>query len=201
MYNITKKSFWPWLSAMGAVAINYRGQGNKLLAVGCDIVRNGNIIVTVEPVQRRDGPEMIVRCLGDTHHPNFPEPPVQYCNTRKLKKVVRQAIASIEEYNQRYCLFQPQFNALRFETRDEWNNWLNIHKYKTIHLADMGQGDISIMVVHSTGEILDCDYHSKMYIGKFMHTKSLEAGVPINIWDGKKWDIYANLVPEKIVIF
>lgn len=85
----------------------------------------------------------------------------------------------------------PQFKELRFETEELFQEWLKATTAKVIRLEDLGQ-DMQVIHVHETGEILHCDWNSRIYNGKFMSNP--EVGKPLII-DG---DTYARLIVESM---
>lgn len=94
---------------------------------------------------------------------------------------------------------KSQFNHLTFSTHAEFSEWLSKHKHQTILLEDKGQ-DIQKIIIHETGEILDCDFCSGLYNGKFVNLEKIKAGEPIELWNDTKsdWDIMGGLVTEHV---
>lgn len=95
---------------------------------------------------------------------------------------------------------KSQFKSLRFKTVGDLSEWLRKNTYKVIHLEDKGQ-DMQKIWVHKTGEILDSDFHSSIYCGKFIDVKRLNTGKPLFICDdgGDEFNQFDGLIVEKIV--
>lgn len=94
---------------------------------------------------------------------------------------------------------KPQFNELTFKSEAELNKWLKKVTFKIIDLEDNGQ-DMQKIWVHETGEILNSDFNSQIYIGKFIDMKKLSVGNCLNIFedDKKQSKPYKKLVIENI---
>lgn len=94
---------------------------------------------------------------------------------------------------------KPQFKDLQFKSEKKFNNWLNKNTFKRIHLKDVGL-DILTIWIYNTGEILHCDFHSRIYNGRFVDLSKLNIGDSINIWDKdkEKYIVYSGLVIESI---
>lgn len=87
-----------------------------------------------------------------------------------------------------------QFRELTFPSETELDQWLKETTFKTIYFEDLGQ-DLQRMWVHKSGEILHCDYHSRIYSGKFVDLEALIIGKPLKIWDNdnQRFDTYHKL--------
>lgn len=94
---------------------------------------------------------------------------------------------------------EAKFKDLKFNSEAEMNEWLKKVTYKVIDLKDNGQ-DMQRIWVHETGEILNCDFHSSIYCGKFIDMKKLAVGNHLNIWDEekKRYKIYERLFIEAL---
>lgn len=94
---------------------------------------------------------------------------------------------------------EAKFKDLKFKSEFEMYEWLKSVTYKVIYLEDKGQ-DMQRIWVHETGEIINCDFHSSIYCGKFIDMKKLVIGNPINIWDEEKnkYKNYGGLIIEAI---
>lgn len=94
---------------------------------------------------------------------------------------------------------QSKFRELTFKNQEEFDKWLNETSFKKIHLKDYGQ-DMRTIWVHESGEILHCDFHSRIYTGKFIDMKKLAVGNHVNIWDNDKdrYVIYERLFIERL---
>jgi hypothetical protein len=94
---------------------------------------------------------------------------------------------------------QPKFKDLTFKNYEELNKWLTETSFKKIHLKDFGQ-DMLTMWVHKSGEILHCDFHSRIYSGKFIDMTKLAVGNNLNIWDNekKRYAAYGRLLVEAL---
>ena len=95
---------------------------------------------------------------------------------------------------------QSQFKHLKFKTDKELQKWLLKNSYRAIYLQSLGQ-DMEKIQIHKSGEILDTDFHSKLYVGKFINVDALRVDVPLQIWndDESNWTIYSRLIPEEII--
>ena len=94
---------------------------------------------------------------------------------------------------------EPQFKELKFKSLTELNDWLRKLTSKLIRLEDNGQ-DMQMIWVHQSGEILNCDYNSRFYLGKFIDMNALKKGNPLRIWNKKNQDYknYNRLIIRKI---
>jgi hypothetical protein len=94
---------------------------------------------------------------------------------------------------------EAKFKDLKFKSKVEMNEWLKKVTHKVIDLKDNGQ-DMQRIWVHETGEILNCDFHSSIYCGKFIDMKKLVVGNHLNIWDDekKRYKIYQGLFIEAL---
>lgn len=93
-----------------------------------------------------------------------------------------------------------KFRNLKFKNEAKLNAWLKINTYFKIGLKDYGQDMLTIWV-HETGEILNCDFHSRIYSGKFLDMGRLDVGNYINIWDNekKRYNVYKKLIIESLI--
>ena len=99
---------------------------------------------------------------------------------------------------------EAKFDKVQFKNKAELNKWLEETYYFKINLVDFGQ-DMLTMWVHETGEILQCDFHSRIYAGKFIDVSQLSDGKPIvikrKLSSGKIWpETMERLVVEKLEI-
>lgn len=94
---------------------------------------------------------------------------------------------------------KSKYKELIFRSEAGLNRWLLKMTHQIVDFKDLGQ-DMSRMWIHETGEILHCDFHSKLYSGRFIEREKVEVGKPINIWDNEnsRYDTYQNLVVEEI---
>ena len=94
---------------------------------------------------------------------------------------------------------KAKFKDLIFNSYKELNKWLKENTFKVITLKDYGQ-DMQKIWVHESGEILYCDFHGSIYIGKFIDMKKLVVGNHLNIWDDEKnrYIIYSKLFVEEL---
>lgn len=74
----------------------------------------------------------------------------------------------------------PQFRARRFKTRYEFVEWLTQNQHIVIEFEDNG-GDLFLMHVHESGEILHCNAHEQIYNGAFVLMSDLRVGDPVCI--------------------
>jgi len=95
----------------------------------------------------------------------------------------------------------PQFKTKMFQNEREFKKWLTKTAYQVITFKDLGQ-DMQSIYVHSTGEILHCDFHSALYAGKFINTEHVKIDQEIEIWDDEKTAFipYRKLIVEQINI-
>jgi hypothetical protein len=91
----------------------------------------------------------------------------------------------------------PQFKDLKFKSNSEFNTWLVETSKFAIILEDRGQ-DMQTIYVHKSGEILHCDFHAKIYNGRFVNMKSLEVRSPIEISTGNLFETQGRLVVEEL---
>lgn len=91
------------------------------------------------------------------------------------------------------------FKELTFKNKDEFDSWLNATTFKKITLKDLGQDMLNIWV-HESGEILNCDFHWRVFTGKFIDMNKLKVGDNLRIWDedegGFVW--YSGLIVKKL---
>lgn len=73
-----------------------------------------------------------------------------------------------------------QFKSLRFASKKMLNIWLKENTSKIIHFKNDDQ-DLTTMHIHATGEILQCNCHGNIYIGKFVDIKRLSIGKNLRI--------------------
>lgn len=94
---------------------------------------------------------------------------------------------------------KAKFKDLKFNSEVEMNEWLKKVTYKIIDIKDNGQ-DMQRIWIHETGEILNCDFHSSIYCGKFIDMKKLAISNYFNIWDEikKRYEIYEGLFIEAL---
>lgn len=94
---------------------------------------------------------------------------------------------------------KAKFKDLKFKSEHEMNNWLKEVTFKIIDLKDNGQ-DMQRIWVHETGEILNSDFNSEIYCGKFIDMKKLAVGNHLNIWDesNERYKIYEGLFVESL---
>lgn len=90
---------------------------------------------------------------------------------------------------------KPQFLNKRFSTNKVFFNWLGETSKLKISFEDKGQ-DLQNMWVHSTGEILHCDFHARIYNGKFVNINEIKVGEPVLIYndENSSYDIMHGLV-------
>jgi len=79
---------------------------------------------------------------------------------------------------------RPQYKSKTFTTKAAFEKWLSNLTHIKVAFKDLG-GDLSVMWIHKTGEILNCDFHSFIYNGKFVELP-VELEKPIKIYFGKK---------------
>ncbi len=73
---------------------------------------------------------------------------------------------------------KPKFKDLKFTSEKELEKWVALNKFKVIDLKDIGQ-DMLQIIIHKSGEIINCNFHSGIYNGKFVHIDSLKVGEPL----------------------
>ena len=90
---------------------------------------------------------------------------------------------------------KSQFRNLKFTSKEDFDKWLKENTFITIDLYDLGQ-DIQKIWIHKTGEILNCDFSSLIYAGKFVDTTKLNVGDNVHIWDerAKRYSMYKRFV-------
>jgi hypothetical protein len=99
---------------------------------------------------------------------------------------------------------KAKFDKLQFNNKAELKEWLEKTYFFKIDLVDFGQ-DMLTMWVHESGEILQCDFHSRIYAGKFIDVSQLMKGQPIvivrELSGGKMFpEVMERLVVEKLDI-
>ena len=87
---------------------------------------------------------------------------------------------------------KPKFKELTFDSEELFQSWLKENTAKIINLNPVF--DITKIWVHSSGEILHCDFHGRIYNGKFINLKSLKIGSPLIIDS----EVVRGLVVESI---
>ena len=92
---------------------------------------------------------------------------------------------------------KAQFKEFTFKTAGDFNTWLMKTSAKAIHFEDKGQ-DMRTMYVHKSGEILHCDFHARIYNGKFVGMESLNPGKPVLILEGESFEPQHRLIIEFI---
>jgi hypothetical protein len=95
----------------------------------------------------------------------------------------------------------PQYSELQFESEKKYKQWLMQNAHATLLLKDRGQ-DMQYMCIHKTGEILDVDFHKKLYIGKFINMNKMQVNNFVEIYDEKtdEFKEYSLLAIHEIVI-
>lgn len=73
-----------------------------------------------------------------------------------------------------------QYKYLKFASQEECDKWLKQNTSKIIHFKNDDQ-DLTTMHIHASGEILQCDFHANIYIGKFVDIKRLSIGKNLRI--------------------
>jgi hypothetical protein len=94
---------------------------------------------------------------------------------------------------------ESKFRNLRFNSEAEMNEWLKETTFKIIDLVDNGD-DMQRIWVRESGEILNCDFHSSIYNGKFVDIEKLDVGNTLNIFDEEKqcYRVYEQLIIKAI---
>jgi hypothetical protein len=94
---------------------------------------------------------------------------------------------------------KAKFIDLKFVSSTHLSQWLAKETYKMVDLKDKGQ-DMQRIWIHKTGEILNADFHSALYCGKFVDLTNLSEGKPIQIWDNESesYIAYSGLIVEEI---
>lgn len=90
---------------------------------------------------------------------------------------------------------EAQFKTVQFNSDKEFRTWLNSTTSHKIFLSDLGQ-DMQIIWIHSSGEILHCDFYASIYNGKFVDMEALEEFTPLVI-DGQRMN---SLVVDEIKV-
>lgn len=95
----------------------------------------------------------------------------------------------------------PQFKHLTFKRKSERDSWIKKNTFFKLVLKDLGQ-DLQFMYVHETGEILQCDFQSEIYAGKFIDTTKIIPGRCLNIYDAEKSEFafYSRLVIDSVTL-
>lgn len=78
--------------------------------------------------------------------------------------------------------YKPQFKDLQFSGPEQLKKWLTENTRYTIEFEDKGQ-DLQLMWIHETGEILECDFHAKMFVGHFVNIKKVKIGAGLRIFN------------------
>lgn len=76
----------------------------------------------------------------------------------------------------------PQFKEVSFKKTINFKTWLKATTFKKVNLEDKGQ-DMQNVFIHSTGEILHCDFHAGIYNGKFVNLNALGEGQALEIYN------------------
>ena len=94
---------------------------------------------------------------------------------------------------------EAKFKDLTFISEGQMLEWLETETNKVIELKDLGQ-DMQRIWVHESGEILNSDFHSSIYCGKFIDMEKLEIGNNLHIWDEENqfFEKYGRLIIEAV---
>lgn len=97
--------------------------------------------------------------------------------------------------------YTQKYKNIVFQTEAEYKKWLNTIDHYIVTLKDLGQ-DLQFMIVHFSGEIINCDFNDLIYIGKFVDVQKMEVNKPLQIYDQSinKFKTYCGLIVEKIEI-
>jgi hypothetical protein len=92
---------------------------------------------------------------------------------------------------------ESKFKDFAFKSKEAMFDWLNYTTFKVINLKDYGQ-DMQKIWIHESGEILNCDFHSRIYNGRFVDLKQIKVGDCLRIREeGKRNYVrYGRLVIE-----
>lgn len=95
----------------------------------------------------------------------------------------------------------PQFKHLTFKRKSERDSWVKKNTFFKLVLKDLGQ-DLQFMYVHETGEILQCDFQSEIYAGKFIDTSRVIPGQPLHILEEEKnkYLSYSRLIIDSVTL-
>jgi len=97
--------------------------------------------------------------------------------------------------------YVPQFKDLKFDSAEDLHKWLLENACYVVELVDFGQ-DLLKVWIHESGEILDCNAHQSIYVGKFVDTNLLVEGNCLWIYDDieQKFMFYMRLIADKIAL-
>lgn len=85
----------------------------------------------------------------------------------------------------------------KFNSQKDFNEWLGKTAVKKISLSDLGQ-DMQNIWIDARGEILHCDFHARLYNGKFVNLESLDEFCPIEILENGSWSRQMGLLVDEI---
>ncbi len=88
-----------------------------------------------------------------------------------------------------------KYKSLKFATDKEFYAWLKEKTRTEIELKDLGH-DLIKFWIDEHGEILDCNAHQHMYIGKFITNESFKIGDALLI----NKELYRGLIIEQITV-
>jgi len=91
----------------------------------------------------------------------------------------------------------PKYATLKFNSKKEFDKWLKETTFKEIIFADFQQ-DLLKMWVAESGEILHCDFHSRLYNGKFVNIDELAEFTPLQILTNGEWERMNGLLIDEI---
>ena len=92
---------------------------------------------------------------------------------------------------------KPKYVAEKFNNQKEFNQWLTKTTFKELILADLGH-DMQKIWVAESGEILHCDFHSRLYNGKFVNMAELSEFCPLEILEDGQWVRKMGLLVDEI---
>lgn len=94
---------------------------------------------------------------------------------------------------------KANFKTLTFKSQEELDLWLKENTSYILFLVDNGQ-DMQTIWVHHTGEILQTDFSSSIYVGRFVDVNRIKAGKPLFIKgeDETVFTEYGRLVVESV---
>lgn len=94
--------------------------------------------------------------------------------------------------------FTPKYKNQAFNTKKEFEEWLEKTTHKQLVFEDHGQ-DLQRMFIADNGEIIHCDFQARIYNGLFVNLEALEEFTPVQIWEDGQWKRKLGLVIEEVI--
>jgi len=95
---------------------------------------------------------------------------------------------------------KAKYKNIKFNTEKSLNEFLSCFVKYIVHLEDKHQ-DLLTFWVHSSGEILNSNAHSSIYIGRFIDVTVMEVDMPLRISNTDEFDESDEEQWSKLIYF